>query len=64
MWSGNGGGARAVARRLRAGSIQINGAGVDYGAPFGGFGRSGNGREFGEYGIAELLEYKAVAGWA
>ncbi|MGH8783826.1 MAG: aldehyde dehydrogenase family protein [Cupriavidus necator] len=52
--------ARRVAARLRAGSVRINGAPMDITAPFGGYKTSGNGREYGTYGLAEFLEYKAV----
>ncbi len=55
--------ARAVARRLRAGQVILNGAGVDFMAPFGGFKQSGNGREWGDHAFAEFLEVKAVLGW-
>ena len=54
---------RAIGRRLRAGSIGLNG-GFDFHAPFGGFKRSGNGREWGEYGFHEYLEVKALLGYA
>jgi len=53
--------ARAVARRLRAGQVALNGA-FDLGAPFGGYKRSGNGREWGDYAFHEFLETKAVLG--
>jgi aldehyde dehydrogenase (NAD+) len=56
--------ARRVARRLRVGSIWINGAAWDARAPFGGFKQSGNGREHGEWGLHDYLEIKATAGWA
>ncbi len=52
--------ARRVAARLRAGSVRINGAPMDITAPFGGYKTSGNGREYGVYGLADFLEYKAV----
>ncbi|MEU1983107.1 aldehyde dehydrogenase family protein [Nocardia sp. NPDC019395] len=55
--------ARAVARRLRAGSVGING-GFDFGAPFGGYKKSGNGREWGEAGFEEYLEVKGILGYA
>ena len=51
----------AVARRLRTGAIWVNG-GFDFHAPFGGYKRSGNGREWGEHGFAEYLEIKAIIG--
>jgi aldehyde dehydrogenase (NAD+) len=56
------GDALAVARRLRTGMVHINGAPHDIDAPFGGYRQSGNGREWGRYGIEEFLEVKAVLG--
>lgn len=52
----------AVAAELRAGQVKVNGVRTRTrpGAPFGGFGRSGVGRELGEWGLAEFLEVKAV----
>jgi aldehyde dehydrogenase (NAD+) len=55
--------ARRVARRIRAGNVHINNARVDFGGCFGGFKQSGNGREWGEAGIEEFLELKAVFGY-
>ena len=55
--------ARAVASRLRAGQVSINGA-FDMAAPFGGYKMSGNGREWGEYGFHDFLEIKAVLGYS
>jgi aldehyde dehydrogenase (NAD+) len=55
--------ARRVARRLHAGSVHLNGAGQDYCSPFGGFKQSGNGREWGAYGLAEYLEFKSINGY-
>ncbi len=52
--------AMAVARRLRTGMVHINGADGDIMAPFGGYKQSGNGREWGAYGIEDYLETKAV----
>lgn len=56
--------ARKVAKRIRAGNVHINGARVDFSACFGGYKQSGNGREWGEAGIEEFLELKAVFGYA
>jgi len=55
---------RKVASRLRAGQVNINSAGPDLMAPFGGFKQSGNGREWGEHAFGEFLETKAVLGYA
>ena len=55
--------ARRVARRLRAGNVNLNGAPNERAAPFGGYKQSGNGREWGRFGVEEFLEVKAVAGW-
>jgi aldehyde dehydrogenase (NAD+) len=40
--------------------VHVNGAGVDLNAPFGGYKQSGNGREWGEFGLQDFLEVKAV----
>jgi len=56
--------ARRVAARLRTGNVHLNGAGPDFGAPFGGYKHSGNGREWGVFGFEEFLETKAVLGGA
>ncbi len=55
--------AKEVANRIRAGQVQLNGKGFDMNAPFGGYGQSGNGREWGEHGFEEFLEVKAVIGY-
>jgi len=55
--------ARAVARRIRAGWVSIN-DGFDFNAPFGGYKKSGNGREWGEFGFHEYLEIKGILGYA
>jgi aldehyde dehydrogenase (NAD+) len=55
---------RHVASRLRAGQVNINGAGTDIMAPFGGYKQSGNGREWGDLAFAEFLETKAEIGYA
>lgn len=60
VWSGDQDRAVAVARRLRTGQVDVNGAAFNPAAPFGGYGRSGNGRELGRYGIEEFLEIKSV----
>ncbi len=56
--------AQQVARRIRAGQIALNGAPPDFGAPFGGYKHSGNGREWGVFGFEEFLETKAIMGWS
>ncbi len=55
--------ARQIARKIRTGNVHLNGAGPDYSAPFGGYKRSGNGREWGRYGFEEYLETKAILGY-
>ncbi len=55
--------ARAIARRIRAGNVYLNGARIDIRMPFGGYKQSGNGREGGRYGLEEFLEIKAVMGY-
>jgi aldehyde dehydrogenase (NAD+) len=57
-------GARRVARRNRAGNVHINYPPIDRGAPFGGYKQSGNGREWGAWGLGEFLEVKAIMGYA
>ncbi|VTR09628.1 Putative aldehyde dehydrogenase SA1924 [Gordonia terrae] len=54
--------ARRIARRLRTGTVHLNGATLARDAPFGGYKQSGNGREFGRFGLAEFLEVKAIFG--
>ncbi|MEM6680797.1 MAG: aldehyde dehydrogenase family protein [Pseudomonadota bacterium] len=56
--------ASEVARQIRAGNVHINGANMELNAPFGGYKMSGNGREWGEYGLEEFLEVKAMLGAA
>ncbi|MCL4165512.1 UNVERIFIED_CONTAM: hypothetical protein GTU68_041667 [Idotea baltica] len=53
-----------VARRVRSGMVEINGAELAQGSPFGGFKQSGNGREGGLFGLEEFLEVKAVSDWS
>ena len=58
--SGESAHASEIARRLRTGNVHINGAGPDFAAPFGGYKKSGNGREWGVEGFEEFLETKAI----
>ena len=55
--------ARAAALRIRSGQIHINHPAWDPFAPFGGYKRSGNGREYGKHGLTEFLETKSVLGY-
>jgi len=55
--------ARKVAAQMRVGTVQVNYPAMDIGAPFGGYKQSGNGREWGEFGLEEFLETKAVVGY-
>lgn len=55
--------ARRVARKLRTGMVHLNGALPDMFAPFGGYKKSGNGREWGRFGLEEFLEVKAIMGY-
>ncbi|MGA9156540.1 MAG: aldehyde dehydrogenase family protein [Candidatus Sulfotelmatobacter sp.] len=61
--SGNKERAVRVAKRLRSGNVHINGARIDFGGCFGGYKQSGNGREWGEAGLEEFLELKAIFGY-
>ncbi|HVP09502.1 MAG TPA: aldehyde dehydrogenase family protein [Burkholderiales bacterium] len=60
VWSGDEARAQKVARRIRAGQIDVNGGAFNMNAPFGGFKQSGHGREAGVYGLEEFLEYKSL----
>jgi aldehyde dehydrogenase (NAD+) len=55
--------ARSVAARIRSGQVLINYPAWDPFAPFGGYKRSGNGREYGAEGLADYLETKAIVGF-
>jgi aldehyde dehydrogenase (NAD+) len=55
--------ARIVARKIRAGNVNLNGVPNERTAPFGGYKQSGNGREWGKFGLDEYLEVKAIAGF-
>ena len=57
---------REIGGRIRAGQVTLNGSGldlIDLAAPFGGYKRSGNGREWGDYGFEAFLEVKAFIGY-
>jgi len=60
VWSADPERAQAVARRIRTGQVEINGAAFNPLAPFGGYGQSGHGRENGRHGIEELLTTKSL----
>jgi betaine-aldehyde dehydrogenase len=60
VWSGDEKRAQRVARRMRAGQVDVNGGPFNINAPFGGFKQSGVGREAGLYGLEEYLEYKSL----
>ena len=55
--------ARTIASRLRTGMVHINHAPLDARAPFGGYKHSGNGREWGAFGIEEFMEVKSIYGF-
>jgi aldehyde dehydrogenase (NAD+) len=55
--------ARRVAAELRAGGVHLNYPAMDTAAPFGGYKLSGNGREYGKWGLEEFLEVKAIVGY-
>jgi aldehyde dehydrogenase (NAD+) len=60
VWSGDPERAQRVARRLRTGQIEVNGAAFNPLAPFGGYKQSGHGRELGTFGLEEFLETKSI----
>ncbi|MCU1346823.1 MAG: aldehyde dehydrogenase [Acidimicrobiia bacterium] len=60
VWSGDAEHAKAVARRLRTGQVEINGGRFNANAPFGGYKQSGLGREYGHWGLEEFLEVKSL----
>jgi aldehyde dehydrogenase (NAD+) len=62
VWSKDPKRAGRVGARIRAGQVALNGASGDMQTPFGGFKMSGNGREYGEFGLRDFLEVKAVIG--
>ncbi|MGH9286087.1 MAG: aldehyde dehydrogenase family protein, partial [Acidimicrobiales bacterium] len=60
VWSGDPDRAMAVAGRLRAGQVEVNGGAFNPLAPFGGFKQSGVGRELGRFGLEAFVEVKAI----
>jgi aldehyde dehydrogenase (NAD+) len=60
VWSKDEEHAKKIAKRIRAGQLDINGGPFNLQAPFGGFKQSGNGRELGRFGLEEFLEYKSL----
>jgi len=60
VWSGDPERAKKVARQLRTGQVEVNGGSFNPLAPFGGYKQSGNGREYGKYGLEEFLEVKSM----
>lgn len=61
IWTNNLSAAHLLARKLKAGTVRVNGGGLDPALPFGGFKKSGWGRENGREGIEAYTETKAVA---
>ncbi|HEY2463761.1 MAG TPA: aldehyde dehydrogenase family protein [Steroidobacteraceae bacterium] len=62
VWSKDNLHARRIGGQIRAGQVTLNGASGSMNTPFGGFKMSGNGREWGEFGLRDFLEVKAVIG--
>lgn len=60
VWAGSNAEAATLGRQIRAGQCFLNGGAFNYQAPFGGYKESGNGREWGEQGLAEFVEIKAM----
>ncbi|MFF9340385.1 MULTISPECIES: aldehyde dehydrogenase [unclassified Streptomyces] len=60
VWSADEEHALAVARRVRTGTVTVNGASVAFDGPFGGFKASGIGREYGAVGLGTYTEYKTI----
>ena len=60
VWSGDAERAKAVARKIRTGQVEVNGGSFNPMAPFGGYKQSGRGRELGKFGIEEYLETKSL----
>jgi acyl-CoA reductase-like NAD-dependent aldehyde dehydrogenase len=60
VWSADPERAKAFARRIRTGQIEVNGGAFNPNAPFGGYKNSGYGREYGQHGFEEFLEVKSM----
>ena len=60
VWSGDPERAKRVARKIRAGQVEVNGGAFNVMAPFGGYKQSGLGREAGTFGLEEFLEVKSL----
>ena len=60
VWSSDNDRALAVAKRLRTGEVDMNGSFLNTDAPFGGYKKSGNGRELGRFGLSEFVEAKQI----
>jgi aldehyde dehydrogenase (NAD+) len=60
VWSADADRAKAVARQIRTGQIEVNGGAFNPNAPFGGYKQSGYGREYGKHGFEEFLETKSM----
>jgi aldehyde dehydrogenase (NAD+) len=54
--------AKTIVPKIRAGAVFVNAGGLAFDMPFGGYKQSGNGREFGKFGLEEFLEVKSVIG--
>lgn len=54
--------AKTMVGKIRAGAVYVNAGGLAFDMPFGGYKQSGNGREFGKFGLEEFLEVKSVIG--
>ena len=60
VWSADETHALAVGRRVRTGTVTVNGSPIGFDGPFGGFKASGIGREYGATGLAAYVEYKTI----
>ncbi|MBX3621409.1 MAG: aldehyde dehydrogenase family protein [Rhizobacter sp.] len=60
VWASSDERAKAVAKKMRTGMVDINGGGFNLQAPFGGYKQSGNGREFGVWGLEDFTELKSL----